>query len=125
MLGHAWTCMESLPLPTDCQKESGTNLCNRCKWTGPTNVAGGRWHVAGAYIADVICHAAPFLSLSLSRSLAVCSALSKHVTGMPRLRDVSPCVCGREQEAATHGMKRNEMEWTGLDWTGLGTDCTE
>lgn len=99
---------------------------DRAHQCGRWQVAGGSgsWHVAGAYIVDVICRAAPSphlsFSLALSLSLVVCSALSKHVTGMPRLRDVWARTGSSDtwNETEWNGMEWNKLDWPGLAWTG-------
>lgn len=63
------------------------------------------------------------LSVSLPLALAVCSALSKHVAGMPRLRAVCVCVGAnrkqtyRQTDTVWNETERNGMEWSGLNWT--------
>lgn len=70
MHGHAWNlCLFRQTV----KKKVGQTYVTGASGQGPPmwQVAGGMWHVAGAYIADVICHAAP-LPLSLSLSLSRC-----------------------------------------------------
>lgn len=109
-LGHAWNLC--LFRQTVKKKVEQTYV------TGATGQGPPMWQVAAGSRLYSWCYlprcppSLPSLSLPLSRSLGVCSALSKHVTGMPRLRDVSVCVCGREQ-------KQRHMEWNGMEWIGL------
>lgn len=132
-LGHAWTCLDmhghawNLCLfRQTVKKKVGQTYVTGASGQGPpmwqVAVAVGRWHVAGAYIVDVICRAAPSphlsFSLAFSLSLVVCSALSKHVTGMPRLRDVWARTGSSDtwNETEWNGMEWNKLDWPGLDW---------
>lgn len=77
---------ESLYLPTDCQNWQSTWV--EAKKVGQTYVTGATGQARTCTLIWLMLSgslSAP-LSLPPSPSLAVCSALSKHVTGMPRLR---------------------------------------
>lgn len=126
-LGHAWTCLDmhghawNLCLfRQTVKKKVGQTYVTGASGQGPPmwQVAGGSgsWQVAcgrrvysWCYLPR--CPLSPPLLRSLSFSLVVCSALSKHVTGMPRLRDV----WARTGSSDTW----NETEWNGINWTGL------